>query len=142
MKEFLPAGRALYKDSYPGRREAQPRIYVRFRPDGVEASFLALFDTGSHFCLLNETVAGLIRDNLTDGLGSFRVRTAYGPAEGELYRYPITFIAEAGESLCIDATVFVPEGWQGPCFMGYSGVLDHVFFAIDPLGCMFYFGFP
>ncbi len=137
--ETLPAGRSRYRDSYPGLRETQARIYVKIRPEGIEASFYALLDTGAPFCLLNESVAELLRDHLTEGLGSITVQTAYGPANGELYRHQITLIADEGESLDIEATVFVPTGWQGPCFLGYSGVLDRVFFAVNPELNLFYF---
>ena len=106
----------------------------------MDAYFWALLDTGAHYCLLNETVARLVEDHLTEGLGPFNVRTAYGPTKGELYRHQITLIAEAGESLDMGAIVFVPSGWQGPCFLGYTGVLDRVLFAVNPRDNLFYFG--
>ena len=102
-------------------------------------SFWALLDTGAHFCLLNETVTGFVRDQLVDGLGTFVVRTAYGSLEGELFRHGITLVAEVGKSVDIEATVFVPPGWKGPCFLGYSGALDRIRFAIDPRDSLFSF---
>ncbi|MCP4660388.1 MAG: hypothetical protein GY856_33725, partial [bacterium] len=59
--DILPKGRSLYRDSHPTLRESQPRIYVKFRPAGVPIVFWALLDTGAHFCLLNEEVAGLVQ---------------------------------------------------------------------------------
>lgn len=106
----------------------------------MNASFWALLDTGAHFCILNESLASLLRRRLTQGLGSFTVRTAHGPLRGELYRHTITLVAEVGESLDVDATVFVPSGWHGPCFVGYAGFLDHVLFAINPRDNFFHFG--
>ncbi len=90
--------------------------------------------------MLNETVARLVEDHLTESLGTFRVRTAYGPLEGELYLHRIKLLAEIGDSLDIDATVFVPPGWQGPCFLGYAGVLERIHFAIHPGTNQFRFG--
>ncbi len=133
-------GTSRYQDSHPGFPEAQPRIYVKFRLGDASFSFWALLDTGAHFCLLNEAAAASIRGSLTEGLGAFTVRTSHGPIEGELYRQRITLLAEAGESLDIDATVFIPPGWQGPCFLGYAGVLERVRFAVDPKANQFSFG--
>jgi hypothetical protein len=99
-----------------------------------------LLDTGAHFCLLNATVARLLGDQLTESLGTFSVRTAYGPVKGELYLHTITLVAESGESLDVEATVFVPPDWRGPCFFGYAGFLDRMRFAINPRDNQFQFG--
>lgn len=106
----------------------------------MDSLFWALLDTGAHFCLLNEAAAVFLGEALTEELGAFEVRTPYGLIEGELYRHPITLIAEVGESLDIDTTIFIPPGWQGPCFLGYAGALERVRFAIDPRGNHFSFG--
>ncbi len=50
---------------------------------------------------------------------------------GRLVRAELQLIAEVGESLAINATVFVSRDWQGPNFIGY-GFLERVRFAIDP----------
>jgi len=51
---------------------------------------------------------------------------------GRLVRAELQLIAEVGESLAINATVFVSRDWQGPNFIGYGGFLERVRFAIDP----------
>lgn len=139
-ENWLPEGISRYLDSHPGFPESQPRIYVKFRPAGVNVLFWALLDTGAHFCLLNEGTAGLVRDGLAEDVGTFSVLTAFGPVQGPLYRHQITVIAEAGKSLDVDATVFAPTGWQGPCVLGYAGLLERMRFAIDPRGSQFGFG--
>lgn len=52
--------------------------------------------------------------------------------------------AEKGESLTVDATVFVPkledQEWRHPNFIGLSGFLERIRFAIDPDNNYFYFG--
>ena len=53
--------------------------------------------------------------------------------------------AERGESLDIEATVFVPilppgETWLHPNFIGLDGFLNRIRFAIDPEENAFYFG--
>lgn len=128
----FPEGAARYLDTHPDSEDAQPRIYVKFRPAFVDFSFWALLDTGAHFCLLNETVAEFVRDHLSEGLGPFVVRTAYGLLEGPLYRYPITLLADLGKSVDVEATILIPSGWRGPCFLGYAGALDRVHFGIHP----------
>ncbi|MCP4654326.1 MAG: hypothetical protein GY856_02790 [bacterium] len=65
---------------------------------------------------------------------------AHGRVEGDLYRHTITLVAEIGESLQIDAVVFVPLNWHGPCFLGYAGVLERIRFAVDPRNNHFHFG--
>lgn len=76
--EPFATGGARYWDARADDAESQPRIYVRFRPEGVDSrrSFLALLDTGAHFGILNEEVALLIQDQLIEPIGSIRLRTA------------------------------------------------------------------
>ncbi len=123
---------AGYLDSHPEIREQHPRIYVKIRPAGTEFAFWALLDTGAHFCLLNASVAAVVRDHLKDSLGTFRVQTARGPLEGRLYRLNMTLVAEVGASLTFDATVFVPPDWHGPCFLGYTGALERMCCTLNP----------
>jgi hypothetical protein len=68
------------------------------------------------------------------------LRTAYGPFEGTVQRMTIRLVAEQGESLNIDASVFVAEDWQLGNFLGYTGFLERCRFAIDPGTNAFYFG--
>ena len=59
-------GAAEYFDSHPDLPESHARIYVKFRPEGVDRSivFLALLDTGGLYCILNQDIAELVRDDL------------------------------------------------------------------------------
>jgi hypothetical protein len=50
-----------------------------------------------------------------------------------------------GDDLEIPATVFVPtippgETWLHPNFLGLTGLLDRIRFAVDPAENTFYFG--
>ena len=60
--------------------------------------------------------------------------------EGTLERYPIVLTAQKGQSLEIDATIFVCSEWRRGNFLGYTGLLERVRFAIDPASQLFYFG--
>ena len=135
-------GVSTYLDARPGIAEPEARIYVKFQPHGTELPFLALLDTGGHFCILNRDVTALIRDQLTEKLREVVLRTAHGPVAGELYLHTIRLLAEEGMNLDVPATVFVSPEWRAPSFFGYSGFLDRIRFAIDPRINRFYFGLP
>ena len=141
--EPFAIGASRYLDAHPGLRDPQPRIYVKFRPEGVDAnlSFLALLDTGGHFCILSQDVADLIHDRLTERLRQVRLRTARGLIEGDLYRHKISLIADRGKSLALDTNVLIVPDWTAPCFIGYSGVLEYLCFAVDSRSNQFYFGY-
>lgn len=54
-------------------------------------------------------------------------------------------IPHSGLDLEVDATAFVPtlpsgERWPDPNFLGLSGFLERIRFAIDPAENAFYFG--
>ncbi len=137
---MFATGSSEYSDNWPGLEEPLPRVYVKFQPEGADACFLALLDTGAHFCILNQEVTAAVSDRLTNSLGQTALLTTQGRIQGELFLHRIEFIAEDGDSLGIEATTFVPPGWRGPSFIGYTGVLDRMRFAIDPQRNRFYFG--
>jgi hypothetical protein len=49
-------------------------------------------------------------------------------------------VADNGESLSIEATVWVSREWTGGNFLGYGGLLERIRFAVDPANNLFYFG--
>ena len=142
--EPFATGASEYLDYLPGSPEPHPRVYVQFRPEGVspELSFLALVDTGAHYCILNKGVADLIRDRLTESVGEMTLRTAHGPVRGSLYTYRIQLIAETGDDLSFECTLFISPDWRASNFLGYVGALERLRFAVDAPKNRFYFGFP
>jgi hypothetical protein len=72
--------------------------------------------------------------------GRVVLSTRLGVFQGTLYRGQVTLPADEGESLDLDATVFVCPDWPGPNFLGYQGLLQRVRFAVDPESNTFYFG--
>ncbi len=127
-------GASEYLDSHPDLPEGHARIYVKFRPQGVSSDvfFLALLDTGGIYCILNEDIADLIHDHLTDRLDRVTIRTARGPVRGDLYTHEITLIAEIGQPLAVEATVFIAPGWSAPSILGYTGMVERIRCALDP----------
>ena len=51
-------------------------------------------------------------------------------------------MADEGESCEVDATLFVSRDWVYGNFVGYSGFLERIRFAVDPGANDFYFGLP
>ncbi len=101
---------------------------------------MALLDTGGHFCILSEEVAAAIREQLTHGLGEVRLMTSQGRIRGELFKHDIELVADEGENLVIEATVFISSDWKRPSVLGYSGVVDRTQIALAPQHNGFYFG--
>lgn len=133
-------GAAAYSDSHPGIEDPLPRIYVQFWPEGADTDYLALLDTGGHFCILSREVADVVRPRLAHSLGLTDLLTAVGRVRGELFRHRIELIAEEGEKLAIEATVLISSDWSGPSLIGYTGGLDRMRFAVDPQTNRFFFG--
>lgn len=69
------------------------------------------------------------------------LHTRFGTKHGHLVRIPFTFVAEEGESLETEGTFFITPDWpESLNFLGYSGLLDSLRFALDPQVNHFYFG--
>lgn len=113
---------------------------------GLLVETTVIVDTGALWCILSP-------DDFGPLVGE------YGPLEafvvslnvrgirytGQIYRVPLTLIADEGADLTADATVFVPElypdeTWPHPNFIGLEGFLSRIRFAVDPTQNLFYFG--
>jgi hypothetical protein len=103
-------------------------------------SLYALVDTGSPYCIFATEIVEAL--GLASDYGEkIRLRTAYGPFSGTIQRLMIRLVAEQGDSLDIDASVFVPDDdWRFGNFLGYAGFLERLRFAVDPTTNSFYFG--
>lgn len=64
--------------------------------------------------------------------------------EGGIVRLNMTFPADMGEDLTVDATAFITdreEYWGNfPSFIGQIGFLERIRYAVDPANDTFYFG--
>ena len=63
-----------------------------------------------------------------------------GTVKGKLVRATTILVADDGESVEVDSTVFVSGDWPEGNFIGYSGLLERIRFAIDPGSNSFVFG--
>ncbi len=77
---------------------------------------------------------------MTHSLGETNLLTTVGRVQGELYRHRIELVAEEGDTIGFEATLLISSDWRGPSFIGYTGGLDRLRFAVDPQENRFYFG--
>ena len=89
----------------------------------------------------------MVNAELAEDLGLFNrdgepttIVSRIGAVQGRLVRAMTRLIAEDGESLDIEATVFVSPDWMAGNFIGYSGLLERIRFAVDPHTNSFFFG--
>ena len=130
-------GMSSYLDADPGQRSETSRIHVKVEFDGV--TVLALLDTGASWSVLNAELAQALGLFERDG-ESVRISSRAGTINGKLVRVATTLVADEGESIEIDSTVFVSGDWPEGNFIGYSGFLENIRFAIDPSSNSFVFG--
>lgn len=104
----------------------------------------AVVDTGAPYAIIPPKIASLAGFNPNFILGRERMLIRGLLLDGSITRINITLIATFGEDLDVPATVFVPdseESWGDfPAFIGLSGFLERIRFAVDPNADIFYFG--
>ncbi len=135
------AGAAPYYDSpKPGDRTAEPRIYVRVEPAFFGMGVLAMVDTGAPWCIFEPSIGQAIQDRLEELPETRVLDTRLGRFEGRLYLGNVTVLAEQGEDLHIETTIFLCSDWPGGNFVGYQGFLDRFCLGLNPHRNIFYFG--
>jgi len=132
-------GRMRFLDEDPASPEKSPKVYVKIEPGDFGSFVFAQLDTGAAWSILDSQIAEELA--LFDGQGQpITVDTRFGPMRGSLERTNITMLADEGESIEFEATVFVSREWPAGSFLGYAGLLERVRFAVDPQQNFFYFG--
>jgi hypothetical protein len=134
-------GRASFLDSFRGFGETTAKIYVKAYVEGrIDHSFYAQLDTGAAWSILDPVLATTL-GLFERGERSARLHTRFGLLDGVLVRSTVTFLADVGDALDTDATIFISPDWpEGLNFIGYSGLLESIRFALDPQVNHFYFG--
>lgn len=138
--EPFTTGRCRYTDA-DGRSEGAAKICIKVVPGDWETPVLAVLDTGADWSVLNTETAEELGLFGIEG-ESISLSTRYGTIAGYLVPAPVTLIADDGDSLRIDATVFISAEWpkDAGTFLGYSGFLERIRFAVDPQKNDFFFG--
>jgi hypothetical protein len=125
-------------------RETSPRIFLQVSIEGIDTA--AFLDTGAPFVVCKPEIAEVLGLDPASGepLGNFRLRDSH--LNGHLHRMNVTLLAEQGDPLSVEATVFVPDPksnqeWGNfPTILGMGGFLERIRFAVDPSQDQFYFG--
>uniref|UniRef100_UPI00350F3040 hypothetical protein n=2 Tax=Kamptonema formosum TaxID=331992 RepID=UPI00350F3040 len=104
----------------------------------------AVLDTGAPYVICAPKIA---RDAGVDPASALERKTMLIRGmrlSGFVVRLNIRLKAEEGEDLDVDSTVFVPDSevlWGNfPSFIGLTGFLERIRFALDPNTDTFYFG--
>ena len=137
--EPFASNAARYYEEDPSLESEQTSIHVQIIIQGdIEIATLARLDPATPWVVLNAELTETL------GLGAdgpdAHLQTAAGRMKGTLERYPIVLAAQEGQSLEIDATLFVCSEWRRGNYLGYTGLLERIRFAIDPASQLFYFG--
>lgn len=132
--------RCRYSDS-DGRPGATARIVVRVVPGEWDTPVLAILDTGAAWSVLDTEIAQEL-DLFNAGGVPVNLSTRYGEIAGYLVQAPVTLLADDGDALRVEAAIFVSPEWpeKAGTFLGYSGLLERMRFAIDPQKNDLFFG--
>jgi len=133
-------GRCRYTDA-DGRSDGAAKICIKVVPGDWESPVLAILDTAADWSVINTEIALDLGLFGIEG-ESIALSTRFGTIAGHLVPAPVTLIADDGDSLRIDATVFISSDWprKAGTFLGYSGLLERIRFAVDPQRNDFFFG--
>jgi hypothetical protein len=135
---LFSVGRAKFADLSEAPEEGTPKIFVKIATASSLSPVPALLDTGAPWSVLDSELAEEL--DLLGGKGErVPISTRLGTFTGRLERTRIDILADEGESITVDATVWVSEKWPGGTFVGYQGLLERIRFAIDPSDNSFYF---
>ena len=98
-----------------------------------------MLDTGAPWSVLNAELAEALELFDRDG-EPVTISSRVGTVQGKLVRAMTTLVADDGDSVEVDSTVFISRDWPEGNFIGYSGLLERIRFAIDPHDNAFIFG--
>ncbi|MBI2219133.1 MAG: hypothetical protein HYU51_17765 [Candidatus Rokubacteria bacterium] len=132
-------GRSRYSDHAPASQETTAKVFVKISTEALAGPIVAQLDTGAAWSMLDAEVAEAMALLGGDGEPK-RISTRLGPVDGRLTRTSLEIVADDGDSLTVEATVWVSPEWNGGNFLGYAGLLERVRFAVDPSDNSFYFG--
>jgi Aspartyl protease len=130
------AGRSRY---YADRMHDQHLLFVSVACLLGNRRVDALIDTGSQWCVLTTQLADDLGVLSQSELLHTRLHTLFGSLSGRLVRFPVSFHADDGVMVDVDATWFVSDDWPGPPVIGWKGCLEQLRFALDPGDESFYF---
>lgn len=128
----------------PPIHDLSNRIILQVEIEGFLVD--AIVDTGSPYVVCPPHLAEAIGIQPGTALERIPFLIRGHRMMGGLHRLGVHFIAAKGDSLMVDATVFVPDGEENdvwgdhPAYIGLTGCLERMRFAIDLENNLFYFG--
>jgi hypothetical protein len=115
LGDLFASGRSKFLDHLPEYPEPTAKIYIKVRLAGLPGDQVAQLDTGAAWSVLSPDLARAA--GLENGPGQ-RVRNPWKPT-----------------------APFSSRDWPSSVsFLGYSGLLANIRFALDPQSNDFYFG--
>jgi len=133
-------GRSKFSDHSPIRFEPTAKVYVNVQFGDRSQSWLAQLDTGAAWSVLAPDVAQAVGVSVESGDPALLI-TPFGVKTGYLVRTTFSLVADEGEPLHAEGQFFISPDWpEGLNFLGYSGLLEFIRFALDPQANHFYFG--
>jgi hypothetical protein len=142
-------GAASYFYRPASAKETSDRILVNIELDGQSTT--AVVDTAGHWLVCDPEIAASIAFDPNYALAKSELEVRGRRLIGQLYRVNLKLVATSGRDLTIEVTTFVPTGhsetiWveelKLPTFLGMTGCLEGLRFAVDPFEEVFYFGSP
>jgi hypothetical protein len=139
------AAGAIHYDYRPATpQDTLPRIVLSVSFENLETE--AVLDTGAPFVVCAPDLALLLHLDPSAGAPTPPLEFRGHRLRGGLHRISLSLLADLGDSLTVEATAFVPDLDPGqqwgefPSFLGMSGFLERLRFAVDPSSDTFYFG--
>ncbi len=135
---------AIPYDYAPVGSDETPRLLLQVDFEGIRAT--ALVDTGAPYVVCAPAIARLLDLDSTTALEQIVLFIRGLRISGSLYRLTLSFPALWGEPLDVETTVFVPAGHSAvdwgdiPSFIGLTGCLELMRFAVDSATETFFFG--
>jgi hypothetical protein len=147
-------GAIQYRYAPASPQETTNRIILPITIDvGKSIATQAVLDTGAPYGIITPDIAKAAGYTSDLALERETLKVRGLKLNGSLVRLNITLQASIGQNLTVDATTFIPDinqnwgefapAWgEFPIFVGLSGFLERIRFAIDPTEDRFYFGTP
>ena len=134
------SGRSKFADHTREALDKTAKVHVKVEFPGLDSFVLAQLDTGAAWSVLPPDIARRMEVPSLAGQPTI-LNTWLGRKAGYLVRLPFTFLADEGDDVMTEGTFFLTPDWpEGLTFLGYSGLLDSIRFALDPQVNDFYFG--
>lgn len=142
-EDIFSTGMGYYNDNPDSGSEVSARIVIQVQI--AKKKTTAILDTAAPYVICSPDIAKEAELDPSDSFEDYETIVRGIKLKGGLLRAPIQFIAAEGNSLSIEAVIFVPDSEKAPIFnfpsfIGLTGCLEWIRFAVDPSNETFYFG--